>query len=589
MTDLNANLYYMTRFEMCGTVPEEDLLWTLILGVRSWMCNKWRKRGEEIVWDTEQWTKWKKGCSFHSDNGSVTFISAFHQEADGRTNWACRIIEAGNSAKGYAPREWVTEIGFRQKDAAAQISFVIFYRDRPGFIGLCESVPDADAGVPNLIRRLLENERLKCTVGGHSVSLTPTAVSEETYPAFRAAALDPAREIPLLYISPMRTHTVPRNDSTPHEEITENGVLESDNAERSVPLLDPLVTSRMLGPDALVYYGTTSELARIMSADPDRDILECYNGGIRVYMPHPDRTAANEALRHRYLSRAFIQEHGAEKVYALLRRALAQDSSLYESVFRVEDCRALIKRAQLQYDMERHREQMTEELFQGAVEKEERLSAEFLKMDEERLAWEIEKEALATQLSEVKADFRREQRRADNFQEAASKCRDLEQALKSVRDVRDYPETPQQIAAFFIGHFPERLDFTEKGWASLKDCQTAPEILWNALYDMATALFELYTDDRRMDIEEAFGRESTFSLALSAGMMTRNDNRLMQGYEDTYQGRTISIESHLKSNANRESDKRFLRIYYCFDRETGKLVIGSCGRHKENYSTRKVH
>ena len=345
----------------------------------------------------------------------------------------------------------------------------------------------------------------------------------------------------------------------------------------------------MLGPDALTYYGASLDIARMMDNDPDKDILGCYDGGVRVYMPCPDRSAENEALRHRYLSRAFIQTEGAAAVYALLRRALAQDSSLYESVFRVEDCRALIKRAQLQSDMERHREKMTEELFQGAVEKEERLEAELLKMDEERLTWEIEKETLNVHLSEVKADLRREQRRADNFQAAASKCRDLEQAVKSVRDVKDYPQTPQQIAAFFTEHFPERLDFTEKGWASLKDCGTAPEILWNALYDMATTLFDLYADDRCMDVEEAFGNESAFSLALSAGMMTRNDRRLMQGYEDTYQGRTISIESHLKSNANRESDKRFLRIYYCFDRETGKLVIGSCGKHKDNYSTRKIH
>ena len=174
MTDLSANLYYMTRFEISALDAEEDLLWTLILGVRDWMRPKWKRRGDNVVWDTEQWSAWKSGASFQSEKGAVTFVSAFCREPDGRDNWACEITER-TEKRGYAPREWVTEIGFRRRERTAEISFVVFYRDRPGFIGLCAPLPNPDAGVPNLIRRLMENERLRCTAGGLPVSLTPTS------------------------------------------------------------------------------------------------------------------------------------------------------------------------------------------------------------------------------------------------------------------------------------------------------------------------------------------------------------------------------------------------------------------------------
>ena len=58
--------------------------------------------------------------------------------------------------------------------------------------------------------------------------------------------------------------------------------------------------------------------------------------------------------------------------------------------------------------MERRRRNLEEELFQGAVEKEELLEAEFEKMDKERLEHMIKEDALELQLSEAKESLRRQ-------------------------------------------------------------------------------------------------------------------------------------------------------------------------------------
>ena len=135
----------------------------------------------------------------------------------------------------------------------------------------------------------------------------------------------------------------------------------------------------------------------------------------------------------------------------------------------------------------------------------------------------------------------------------------------------EYPDTPEKIAAYFECHFADRLAFTERGRASLADCKTDPRILWDALYQMATTLYELHTDASVTMVDRAFNERSAFRVARGEGTMT------------------ICIESHLKSNQNRESSPQFLRIYYCYDEVTHKLLIGSCGRHLDNYTTQKVH
>ncbi len=232
---------------------------------------------------------------------------------------------------------------------------------------------------------------------------------------------------------------------------------------------------------------------------------------------------------------------------------------------------------------------LLESLLAEAAEREGQLRRQLSAADDREFAWELEKEQLENQLDELSRQLRAQQAQADLLREEARLSGERKRALDAVRGMEEYPDTPKKTAAYFECRFADRLAFTERGRASLADCKTDPRILWDALYQMATTLYELHTDASVTMVDRAFNARSAFRVARGEGPMTRRDAGLMRQFQDVYQGRPICIESHLKSNQNRESSPQFLRIYYCYDEVTHKLLIGSCGRHLNNYTTQKVH
>lgn len=139
MVDLNSTLFFKGKFQIKGKSPDNDLLWMLVQKIKMWMVPKWRRNKELIPNETSQWTAWKYGDQITSEHGIVHLKSLYHQRNDLMQFWACKIIESWPSQDGCAPREWTTEIGFEQNSQdSATISIVIYYSDRPGFIGPCE-------------------------------------------------------------------------------------------------------------------------------------------------------------------------------------------------------------------------------------------------------------------------------------------------------------------------------------------------------------------------------------------------------------------------------------------------------------------
>lgn len=70
--------------------------------------------------------------------------------------------------------------------------------------------------------------------------------------------------------------------------------------------------------------------------------------------------------------------------------------------------------------------------------------------------------------------------------------------------------------------------------------------------------------------------------------MTRLDRNLMRQYIDYFDGQEINIEAHIK-NGNKDSDPKSVRVYFAYDPQiTDRIIIGHCGKHLDNYSTRKI-
>ena len=490
----------------------------------------------------------------------MVHLRSRHYEENGLHFWACQITESWPSQNGCAPREWTTEIGFCQQTAhTAEISIVIYYSDRPGFIGPCEAPPLAS--VPKLIRSLCSDETLKCTVGEYPVTLQSTHLAPGDFPDFWRVVCDKEREIPVVYLSPR------------------GGATEEAGAK---PLLDPQMLTNILGPNALVYYADDLDFSREMTRLCVPEEMGCYSGAIRVYAARPNVDEPGESYRHRMISASRIP--GAEEqTYDILRRALAQDVHFYEKMFRVEDCQKRIDRAKA----DQHKKEAEDELLTVAEAEEENRREQLKQIEQERFDWELERENLEDQISDLKSQLHKERSRADQFYSEAILSGQRKAALDQLRHIAAYPETPREIVQYFITHFSDRMDFTKRGWASLDECKTAPDVLWDALYQMATTLYDLYEAETPA-VDQAFNRISNLRLARGEGMMTRRNNELMRQYQDIYDGRAIDIESHIKTSQNQESSPKFLRVYFCYDSTLHKLLIGHCGSHLDNASTRKI-
>ena len=562
MLDLSSTLFFKGKFQIASE-QDTDLLWALLYKIRGWILPKWRRNGERIPENLKVWSKWKQGSSFSSENGMVHLRSR-HYEEDNLHFWACQITESWPSQNGCAPREWTTEIGFRQQTAhSAEISIVIYYSDRPGFIGPCEAPPTAS--VPKLIRSLCGDDTLRCTVGSYPVRLEGVHLAPGDFPAFWQMVCDEEREIPVVYLSPRGGET---------------------GGESARPLLNPRRLANILGPNALVYYADDLDFSREMTQLCAPEEMGCYSGAIRVYAARPNVDEPGESYRHRMIPAGKILV-AEEQTYDILRRALAQDVHFYEKMFRVEDCQKRIDRAKAEQRKQELRQMLEEEVLTTAVEKEQTLEEQLEQIEQERFGWELERENLGDQISDLKSQLHMAHVRADQFQNEAMLSRQRKAALDQLRYIAAYPETPREIASYFVTHFSDRLDFTERGWASLDDCRTAPDVLWDALYQMATTLYDL-CEAETPAVDQVFNRTSNLRLARGEGAMTRRDNDLMKQYQDVYQGREIDIEAHLKTSQNQESSPKFLRVYFCYDSTLHKLLIGHCGSHLDNYSTRKL-
>lgn len=562
--DLNATLFFKTKFDIAVKVAGDDLLWELVQKVRSWMVGKYRR---QKILDTRMstWSYFKSGGRILSgDSDKTLFFESEHirpERAPEEEYWACQLVENQAPRSGFAPRKWITEIGYESRHPGkATLSLVLSYTDVPGFIGPCEESPSPS--VPKIIKLLLEDPKLVCSIGNQPARLEPVKLQSGDFEWFERLLMDPEREIPIVYISPL---------------------CRKGASEPVKLLLSPHSLSGQVATNAAVYYAQHSDADAEMRYYFDHR-YHCCDGRVRIYMPKPDLSNPNDAFKHRYFTPEQLGELGEAQVLSIFRRVLAQDVHFYETMFRLEDCR----RKKEAESNKLHLDQLLAESEQKIKRTEEEMLNEAIQESNKRAAAERDLEL-------VKAQLQKEQEKNYNLDAQLSYCKsdaalvsDLECALDGVRKISEYPTGAKAICSYFETVYADRLAFSEEGLKSLDDCTTKDDILWEALYHMATTLHELYADGGVPQIDKEFKNRTGWKLSRGEGSMTRKDSTLMKQYVTIYEGREINTEAHIK-NGHNEGDSKFLRIYFGFDAVSKKLIIDQCGKHKKNRTTQKVH
>jgi hypothetical protein len=120
--------------------------------------------------------------------------------------------------------------------------------------------------------------------------------------------------------------------------------------------------------------------------------------------------------------------------------------------------------------------------------------------------------------------------------------------------------------------------------ADYHECKSISEA-WEMLLHMNSALYRLKFVDGEQDLERSFKNETGYELAMSEGRNTKRDKKLMDLRLLDFNGKQYDITPHLKHLNN---EPKSVRIYFDFDEDTKKIIIGHIGRHIPNATTKTM-
>ncbi len=156
MIDLAARVHYKVHFDIVKRFHDVSLFDEVIHSIYDWL--HWKYKGKVTSWN---WQQFRRYGDFRTEDFIVYAKTTSISDEKGLYNWACKIEEYEPSQPYEedqtilkAPRIWTTEIGFQQADNdRAIISYVVYYTDKAGFIGIIEKSPAPT--LPGFVRNLL--------------------------------------------------------------------------------------------------------------------------------------------------------------------------------------------------------------------------------------------------------------------------------------------------------------------------------------------------------------------------------------------------------------------------------------------------
>lgn len=567
MVDLNAVLFYKAKFSIQVTDPTYDLLWEFVRLIKGWISSKYPL--EPVTKENSIWSEFKIGnARIQSENEKTLYAdSIYFSPNDTALYWACRIKESPMPKLGFAPRTWTTELGFIQTDGrTAEISCVLSYQDKPGFIGPCEEPPSLS--FPRLMRNMLKSERIKCFIGEDELSIEPTLLKAGDYKSFFEKRLwNPNRTIPYLLVCPFR----------------------DEDGEIKLPI-DPKDLEVAVAMNAIVFYAGDLDFQLEMKYYIHPDYL-CYPGSIRQYLKNMNSANPIDSNKHRFLTLRNIEEFGINSIARIFRRALAQEIHHTETLFRFSDCidkkNEFLYQKKLMALTQKAANEIEQGIHAAKVEANDDALEVVNEILDEKEILEHENRMFKEQINELGEENYSLRSQLDALQPIVQNYRTMQSVFEIRRNMQKLPSTAQEVCNYFEDVYSDRIAFTNNGRKSLRECYTQVNLLWEALFHMSTVLYDLYFVECSPVFHKAFQEKTGWECSRGEGSNTHKDSFLMRQYIDNYEGREIDIETHVKNGYN-ESDPKFIRIYFGFDKVSEKIIIGSCGKHKENATSRKV-
>lgn len=352
--------------------------------------------------------------------------------------------------------------------------------------------------------------------------------------------------------------------------------------------IDPKLLARLLCGSASVY--------QTVGPDIDKELeyflpyrFRCWNGMVRVYQPSVRFDDERDAERHRFFYGTSIDEQGVDRVIQQLVNGIARRGpdwvgNVVSSIEDITDRKRIYRIRQLKMDIINKGNNATyTEMRQWTDLLENDNEALNLQLCEARSKLEqIESEY---QNREDKAQYYIEQLRNESEQLRVRNA-ELEQSRAALLSLNTLPKSLAQVVEKIAKLHADKIIFTEQALGSAEDCGfTDIEQAWRCLFAMASNLWHIYFGDKPIgNIENEFRNQTGFELNLSEGKRTRDDKKLMALRKQMWKGQQIDIEPHVKIG---NKPPKMLRVHYFADKEHKLIIVGYCGHHLVNYSTKK--
>jgi hypothetical protein len=556
---INATTHFKCAFDVESSDPLKLMVYLRKI-FRSWVKEK---IGDEAAskrlyepWFFSGNPKVQPQCVL-SGNQIRTAIVATDDPANPKA-WVMELVHRDSDESA---RRWSVDIGLvRNDDGVVRFTTVVSHWMIANYIGAYPNPPLFNT--PKYLRWLLNDKDLICKRGNSRISNKFESVTHDNVQAIYDQLRDPDRRIPFVFVTKSR---------------------QSDQL-----VLDPVSLYRYLLGNANVFAFFDDSVLAGMNYFLG-DVFRCESGTVRCYQSHFDKNRPENARVHRYFTAEEIADDEKFVLKAIANgfarngdcfypRDVTQFSDIF-TLRRTDQIKRLLSQKGAQSELSEELSLFIEE--NGRIEKER-----------------AEMEVFAQQCMQEKDEAERRLgnanykiREAEKLERTFHDAKHVQDALKSFNKL---PTTLADVLTKISSLFPLRISIAANAFKTAGEHVGAKPfwqkienitIAWEMCYDLATIAHELMFETDSGDKEQLFNSRSQYELAMTEGKLTKQDSKLQSLRQFEFEGHMWDMMPHLKFSSKPE---KLLRIYFAVDNDMKRIIIGHCGSHIDNATTRTL-
>lgn len=502
-----------------------------------------------------------QGATRRPDGRASVIVDSIQSEQGGvaPSSWALRYEHQDSE---FSARRWFIDIGIVVNAGVCRFSIVAGNSLHPSYIG--KEPGHLPVTAPRVVRDILTATKWKCVAGTTVLSASSTQVEVGKAHELIRAIEDPGRSCPLVYVS--------RNRVT------------------NETMLDPSRLAKGIIGAGVVWVAASREIDEEIEFLLVPREFRSPNGTVRVYAPGANFSTLSQAYRHRFFTRAQIEQLSAIEVEGQISRALTRRQgwvSVRPTVSSIDDIalhRRELRRTELQHQTDQASQ---DELRQMFVEDNARLSQDVLKLRKEKEDSELLVDELEARVDELTDQYRLLEYEAETFRsdavDAKRRVTALAGAVDAIRQMRILPGSAADVVRVIQRLHGDTFVFTAEALKSAEESDVDPAVTWECLQATAAVLPELVFEKRESALTERFRNLTGFEMTLTEGSQTKKDAKLAKIRRVVVEGKEWDVSAHIKAGKH----PGWLRIHFAIDQERKRIIVGHCGDHLETAGTRR--